>query len=101
LAVLEFDKLINAFPSNSLTIAAHYFKGEAYAVMQDWKSALKSYLKSYELEVDGKYSAKALINVGISLGKMGNVFQRSNLEGKLLNLVTELNQNEELETDCY
>ena len=28
---------------------------------------------------------------------MGNVFQRSNLEGKLLNLVTELNQNEELE----
>ena len=29
--------------------------------------------------------------------QMGNVFQRSNLEGKLLNLVTELNQNEELE----
>lgn len=29
--------------------------------------------------------------------QMGSVFQRSNLEGKLLNLVTELNQNEELE----
>ena len=28
---------------------------------------------------------------------MGSVFQRSNLEGKLLNLVTELNQNAELE----
>ena len=28
--------------------------------------------------------------------QMGSVFQRSNLEGKLLNLVTELNQNEEL-----
>lgn len=29
--------------------------------------------------------------------QMGSVFQRSNLEGKLLNLVTELNQNAELE----
>ena len=29
--------------------------------------------------------------------QMGSVFQRSNLEGKLLNLVTELNQKEELQ----
>jgi len=28
---------------------------------------------------------------------MNSVFQRSNLEGKLLNLVTELNQKEELQ----
>ena len=60
LAVLEFDKIINALPNNSLTIAAHYFKGEAYTGMKDWKSALKSYLKSYELNPAGKYSAKAL-----------------------------------------
>ena len=33
----------------------------------------------------------------IQPAQMGSVFQRSNLEGKLLNLVTELNQKDELQ----
>ena len=32
---------------------------------------------------------------------MNSVFQRSNLEGKLLNLVTELNQKEELQDGLF
>ena len=45
--------------------------------------------------------AKAMVGrantASIQPAQMGSVFQRSNLEGKLLNLVTELNQKEELQ----
>ena len=45
--------------------------------------------------------AKAMVGrpqtASVQPNQMGSVFQRSNLEGKLLNLVTELNQNTELE----
>ena len=45
--------------------------------------------------------AKAMVGrhhtASVQPNQMGSVFQRSNLEGKLLNLVTELNQNAELE----
>ena len=45
--------------------------------------------------------AKAMVgraNTGsVQPSQMGSVFQRSNLDGKLLNLVTELNQKEELQ----
>jgi putative DNA primase/helicase len=45
--------------------------------------------------------AKAMVgrrNTGsVQPSQMSSVFQRSNLEGKLLNLVTELNQNEEMQ----
>lgn len=52
----------------------------------------KSVLGAVAKEMVGrKYTAS------VQPSQMGNVFQRSNLEGKLLNLVTELNQNAELE----
>ena len=45
--------------------------------------------------------ARRLVGVknvaAVQPNQMGNVFQRSHLEGKLLNLVTELNQNEEVD----
>lgn len=45
--------------------------------------------------------AKAMVGrhhtASVQPNQMGSVFQRSNLEGQLLNLVTELNQNAELE----
>ena len=50
---------------------------------------------------NGKRVAKELggrkYTASIQPSQMGNVFQRSNLDGKLLNLVTELNQNAEPE----
>ena len=51
----------------------------------------KSVLGAIAKEMVGrKYTAS------VQPAKMDSVFQRSHLEGKLLNLVTELNQNEEL-----
>ena len=45
--------------------------------------------------------ARRLVGVknvaAVQPNQMGNVFQRSHLEGKLLKLVTELNQNEEVD----
>ena len=52
----------------------------------------KSVLGAIAKEMVGR-----VYTASVQPAQMGNVFQRSNLEGKLLNLVTELNQNEELE----
>jgi TolA-binding protein len=73
LAIIRLNSLINVIPNGPLLTAAHFSIGEAHSRLEDWQLAGKSYLKSYTLQKDGKYSAKALINVGISLGKMGKL----------------------------
>jgi TolA-binding protein len=73
LAIVQLNSLISVFPNGPLLTAAHFSIGEAHSRLEDWQSAGKSYLKSYKLQKNGKYSAKALINVGISLGKMGKL----------------------------
>ena len=73
LAIVQLNSLINVIPNGPLLTAAHFSIGEAHSRLEDWQLAGKSYLKSYKLQKDGKYSAKALINVGISLGKMGKL----------------------------
>ena len=56
----------------------------------------KSVLGAIAKEMVGrKYTAS------VQPAKMDSVFQRSHLEGKLLNLVTELNQNEELKDGMF
>ena len=52
----------------------------------------KSVLGAVAKEMVGRHHTAS-----VQPNQMGSVFQRSNLEGKLLNLVTELNQNAELE----
>ena len=52
----------------------------------------KSVLGAIAKEMVGRHHTAS-----VQPNQMGSVFQRSNLEGKLLNLVTELNQNAELE----
>lgn len=83
LAIIQFDKLINAIPDGPLLAAAHYSKGDAFNEMEKWKAAGKSYLESFKLEPDGKYAAKALMNVGISLGKMQKINEACNILSKV------------------
>ena len=73
LAIVLLNSLIDVIPNGPLLTATHFSVGEAHSRLEDWQLAGKSYLKSYKLQKDGKYSAKALINVGISLGKMGKL----------------------------
>ena len=79
LAIIQFDSLINIIPSGPLLTAAHYSKGDAFSELEEWKAAGKSYLESFKLEPDGKYAAKALMNVGISLGKMQKINEACNI----------------------
>ena len=60
LALLEFDKLIKAFPNGPLTVAAHYSKGDAFIGLTAWDQGVNSYLESFSLEPNGKYAQKAL-----------------------------------------
>ena len=79
LAVILFDTLINAMPNGPLLMASYYSKGDAYSGLEDWMSAGQSYLESFKLEPDGKYAAKALMNVGVSLGKMQKINEACNI----------------------
>jgi TolA-binding protein len=79
LAIIQFDTLINVIPNGPLLTAAHYSKGDALSELGDWKSAGQSYLESFRLEPDGKYAAKALMNVGVSLGKMQKINEACNI----------------------
>ena len=83
LAIIQFDKLINAIPDGPLLAAAHYSKGDAFNEMEKWKAAGKSYLESFKLEPFGKLAAKALMNVGISLGKMQKINEACNILSKV------------------
>jgi len=60
LALLEFDKLIKAFPNGPLTVAAHYSKGDAFIGLTAWDQGINSYVESFSLEPNGKYAQKAL-----------------------------------------
>jgi len=83
LAIIQFDKLINAIPDGPLLAAAHYSKGDTFIEMEKWKFAGKSYLESFKLEPNGKFAAKALMNVGISLGKMQKINEACNILSKV------------------
>ena len=83
LAIIQFDKLINAIPDGPLLAAAHYSKGDSFIEMEKWKFAGKSYLESFKLEPNGKFAAKALMNVGISLGKMQKINEACNILSKV------------------
>ena len=79
LAIIQFDSLIDVIPNGPLLTAAHYSKGDAFSELEDWKSAGKSYLESFRLEPEGKHAAKALMNVGMSLGKMQKINEACNI----------------------
>ena len=83
LAIIQFDSLIDVIPNGPLLTAAHYSKGDAFRELEDWKSAGKSYLESFRLEPEGKHAAKALMNVGMSLGKMQKINEACNILSKV------------------
>ncbi|MDA7760108.1 hypothetical protein N8935_07670 [Amylibacter sp.] len=70
LAIKKFDKLLENTLPISMVSAAHFLKGDAFFAMKNWKSGGKSYLESYKNEPKGKYAAEAMMNIGISFGKI-------------------------------
>lgn len=79
LAIIKLDELIEKFPMGEFITSAHLLKGDAYSELEDWESAGKSYLENFRLNPDGKHAAKALMNVGIALGKMQKINEACNI----------------------
>jgi len=79
LAITKLDELIEKFPMGEFITSAHFSKGDAYSGLEDWESAGKSYLENFRLNPDGKHAAKALMNVGIALGKMQKINEACNI----------------------
>lgn len=65
-AVLEFDELVQTFPSDPLAASAQFRIGEAYYVARDFERATVEYKKAVDLAPKGKDTPQALLRLGLA-----------------------------------
>jgi tol-pal system protein YbgF len=65
-AVLEFDELVQTFPSDPLAASAQFRIGEAYYAARDFERATVEYKKAVDLAPKGKDTPQALLRLGLS-----------------------------------
>jgi tol-pal system protein YbgF len=65
-AVLDFEELVQTFPSDPLVPAAQFRIGEAYYTVRDFERAALGYRKSVELAPRGKDAPQALLRLGLA-----------------------------------
>jgi TolA-binding protein len=65
-AVLDFEELVQKFPSDPLVAAAQFRIGEAYYAARDFERAAQGYRKVVELEPAGKDTPQALLRLGLA-----------------------------------
>jgi tol-pal system protein YbgF len=65
-AVLEFDELVQTFPSDPLAASAQFRIGEAYYAARDFERASLEYKKAVDLAPKGKDTPQALLRLGLA-----------------------------------
>lgn len=65
-AVLDFEELVHAFPSDPLAASAQFRIGEAYYTARDFERAALEYRKAVELAPKGKDTPRALLHLGLA-----------------------------------
>jgi tol-pal system protein YbgF len=65
-AVLEFEELVQTFPSDSLAASAQFRIGEAYYAARDFERAALEYRKAVDLSPKGKDTPRALLRLGLA-----------------------------------
>jgi tol-pal system protein YbgF len=65
-AVLDFDELVQTFPSDPLAAAAQFRIGEAYYAARDFERATVEYRKAVDLAPRGKDTPQALLRLGLA-----------------------------------
>ncbi len=65
-AVLEFDELVQTFPSDPLAASAQFRIGEAYYAARDFERATVEYKKAVDLAPKGKDTPQALLRLGLA-----------------------------------
>jgi len=53
--------------------AASYWRGEALFALGDWSGSARSYLESFSAEPQGSTAPDALLRLGVSLGRLGQI----------------------------
>jgi tol-pal system protein YbgF len=65
-AVLDFEELVQTFPSDPLAGPAQFRIGEAYYTARDFDRAAIEYRKAVELAPKGKDTPQALLRLGLA-----------------------------------
>ena len=65
-AVLEFEELVQKFPTDPLAASAQLRIGEAYYTAKDFERAAVEYRKAVDLAPKGKDTPQALLRLGLA-----------------------------------
>ena len=65
-AVLDFEELVQRFPSDPLVAPAQFRIGEAYYAARDFERAAQAYRKTVDLDPTGKDTPLALLRLGLA-----------------------------------
>jgi tol-pal system protein YbgF len=65
-AVLDFEELIQTYPSDPLAASAQFRIGEAYYTARDFERAATEYRKAVDLAPKGKDTPQALLRLGLA-----------------------------------
>jgi tol-pal system protein YbgF len=65
-AVLDFEELIQTYPSDPLAASAQFRVGEAYYAARDFERAALEYRKAVDLAPKGKDTPQALLRLGLA-----------------------------------
>ena len=72
-AVTLFEDFVRTYSGGPLTGEAHYYRGKALHGMGRVSDAARAYLESFASAPDGRLAADALLDLGISLGALGQL----------------------------
>lgn len=66
-----FGSFLETYPGGPLTTDAQYRRGDALAATGNWQEAARSYLNAFSGEPQSRQAPRALMMVGVSLGRLG------------------------------
>jgi TolA-binding protein len=64
--VVDFEELVQRFPSDPLVAPAQFRIGEAYYAARDFERAAQAYRKAVELDPTGKDTPQGLLRLGLA-----------------------------------
>jgi tol-pal system protein YbgF len=72
-AATALEAFTQTYPGGPLSAQAHFLRGEAEARQEAWNRAARAYLDSFTAAPDGDLAPAALLALGRSLGRLGQV----------------------------
>jgi tol-pal system protein YbgF len=72
-AATALEAFTQTYPGGPLSAQAHFLRGEAEARQDAWNRAARAYLDSFTAAPDGELAPAALLALGRSLGRLGQV----------------------------